>query len=67
MGGKFAPQHNAHIALHVEDIEAARGELEAKGVEFTADTFDTGVCRMAFFRDPEGNDLMLHSRYVPRS
>jgi len=22
---------------------------------------------MAFFRDPDGNDLMLHSRYVPRS
>jgi hypothetical protein len=26
---------------------------------------DTGVCHMAFFTDPDGNDLMLHSRYAP--
>jgi len=30
------------------------------------ETFDTGVCKMAFFRDPDGNDLMLHGRYAPR-
>jgi catechol 2,3-dioxygenase-like lactoylglutathione lyase family enzyme len=65
MGGKFAPQKNAHIAIHADDIEAARADLEAKGVEFLADTFDTGVCKMAFFNDPDGNDLMLHSRYAP--
>ena len=29
------------------------------------DTFDTGVCHMAFFTDPDGNDLMLHHRYAP--
>ena len=45
---------------------AARAELEAKGVEFAGDTLDTGVCHMAFFTDPDGNDLMLHSRYAPR-
>jgi len=66
-GIEFAPQRNAHIALHVDDVAAARTELEAKGVEFSGETFDTGVCHMAFFRDPDGNDLMLHSRYVPRS
>ena len=66
MGGTFAPQKNAHLALHVDDVAAARAELEAKGVEFTGDTFDTGVCHMAFFNDPDGNDLMLHSRYSPR-
>lgn len=65
MGGKFAPQKNAHIALHVEDVAAARAELEGKGVTFFGDTFDTGVCHMAFFNDPDGNDLMLHSRYKP--
>ena len=43
-----------------------RGELEAKGVTFLGDTFDTGVCHMAFFNDPDGNDLMLHHRYKPR-
>ncbi len=54
------------IALHVDDVAAARGELEEKGVEFTMDTLDTGVCHMAFFADPDGNALMLHHRYAPR-
>jgi hypothetical protein len=27
--------------------------------------FDSGVCHMAFFTDPDGNDLMLHRRYAP--
>jgi catechol 2,3-dioxygenase-like lactoylglutathione lyase family enzyme len=66
MGGAFAPQKNGHLALHVDDVAAARGELEAKGVEFAGETFDTGVCHMAFFTDPDGNDLMLHHRYKPR-
>ena len=66
MGGTFAPQKNAHPALHVDDVEAARRELEAKGVEFNGEIFDTGVCHMAFFTDPDGNDLMLHRRYKPR-
>jgi predicted enzyme related to lactoylglutathione lyase len=60
-------QRNAnHIALHVDDIEAARSELESRGVRFHGDTFDTGVCHMALFSDPDGNALMLHSRYAPR-
>jgi catechol 2,3-dioxygenase-like lactoylglutathione lyase family enzyme len=67
MGMEFAPQRNAHPALHVDDVAAARAELEAKGVEFSGDVFDTGVCHMAFFRDPDGNDLMLHNRYAPRT
>jgi len=50
----------------VDDVEAARSDLETKGVEFLGETFDTGVCKMAFFRDPDGNDLMLHGRYAPR-
>jgi catechol 2,3-dioxygenase-like lactoylglutathione lyase family enzyme len=65
-GMEFTPQKNAHPALHVEDVEAARKELEAKGVQFGGDTLDTGVCHMAFFTDPDGNDLMLHHRYAPR-
>lgn len=64
-GMEFAPQRNAHPALHVDDVEAARKELEGKGVEFFGEILDTGVCHMAFFRDPDGNDLMLHSRYAP--
>jgi catechol 2,3-dioxygenase-like lactoylglutathione lyase family enzyme len=65
MGFEFTPQKNAHLALHVDDVAAARKELEAKGVEFAGDTLDTGVCHMALFTDPDGNDLMLHHRYAP--
>ena len=65
MGMEFAPQKNAHPALHVDDVAAARAELEEKGVEFFGKIFDTGVCHMAFFTDPDGNDLMLHHRYAP--
>lgn len=54
------------IALRVEDVEAARAALEARGVAFQADTLDSGVCHMAFFSDPDGNALMLHHRYAPR-
>ena len=60
-------QANTHpIALHVEDVAAARAELEALGVTFRADTLDSGVCHMAHFADPDGNALMLHHRYAPR-
>ena len=57
--------HSHPIALHVDDVAAAREELESKGVEFAADTMDSGVCHMAHFRDPDGNVLMLHHRYAP--
>jgi catechol 2,3-dioxygenase-like lactoylglutathione lyase family enzyme len=67
LGMPFAPEKNAHPALHVEDVAAARAELEAKGVAFNGDTLDTGVCHMAFFTDPDGNDVMLHHRYAPRT
>ena len=66
VGMQFAPQKNAHAALHVEDVAAARRELEAKGVAFQGEILDTGVCHMAIFTDPDGNDLMLHHRYAPR-
>ena len=65
VGGTFAPQQNGHLALSVPDVGEARAELEAKGVEFMGETLDTGVCHMAFFQDPDGNDLMLHRRYKP--
>jgi catechol 2,3-dioxygenase-like lactoylglutathione lyase family enzyme len=67
MGMEFEPQRNAHPALHVDDVAATRAQLEARGVEFLGETFDTGVCHMALFRDPDGNDLMLHHRYASQS
>ncbi len=58
--------HRTAMALHVDDVAAARKELEGRGVEFHGDILDTGVCHMAFFSDPDGNALMLHHRYAPR-
>jgi predicted enzyme related to lactoylglutathione lyase len=63
-GLEFQP-HTHPIALHVNDVEAARAELEAKGVKFAADTMDSGVCHMAHFSDPDGNSMMFHHRYAP--
>ena len=54
------------VAYQVNDVEAARAELESRGVTFVADTMDSGVCHMAFFTDPDGNVLMLHNRYAPK-
>jgi catechol 2,3-dioxygenase-like lactoylglutathione lyase family enzyme len=62
----FEPQRNGHIALHVDDVRAAREELESKGVQFQGEIVDTTVCHMALFTDPDGNDMMLHCRYAPR-
>ena len=64
IGGTFAP-HVSAIALRVPDVAEARAALEAKGVEFHGETFDTGVCHMATFRDPDRNPLVLHHRYAP--
>jgi catechol 2,3-dioxygenase-like lactoylglutathione lyase family enzyme len=64
-GQPFAPSLGG-IALRVSDVAEARSELEAKGVSFKGETLDTGVCHMAFFEDPDGNQLMLHRRYAPR-
>jgi catechol 2,3-dioxygenase-like lactoylglutathione lyase family enzyme len=62
IGQRFAPSP-AGVALRVPDVDAARAELEAKGVEFDGETLQTEVCRMAFFKDPDGNVLVLHRRY----
>ena len=64
VGLEFQP-NPAPLALRVPDVEAARAELEGKGVQFHGETRDSGVCQMAFFADPDGNGLMLHHRYAP--
>ena len=53
------------VELRVEDFEAAKAELESRGVEFKGDTIDSGVCKQAFFEDPDGNLLGIHHRYAP--
>ena len=62
IGEPFAPSP-AGMALRVADVDAARAELEAKGVEFDGETIVTGVCKQAWFKDPDGNALMLHRRF----
>jgi predicted enzyme related to lactoylglutathione lyase len=66
MGLEYKTNPNP-AAMHVEDVAAARSELEGRGIEFSGETLDTGVCHMAFFADPDGNAWMLHHRYAPRA
>lgn len=63
-GREFEPSKGA-IALHVDDVAAARSELESRGVVFTGGIVDSGVCHQAYFEDPDGNLLILHHRYAP--
>lgn len=65
IGVEFRP-NALPIAFNVDDVAAGRADLEARGVEFGGEILDTGVCHMAFFKDPDGNPLMLHRRYAPR-
>jgi catechol 2,3-dioxygenase-like lactoylglutathione lyase family enzyme len=58
---------NTPIALQVDDVAAARAQLEEQGVTFHADVMDSGVCHQAFFADPDGNPLILHHRYAPKA
>jgi predicted enzyme related to lactoylglutathione lyase len=64
-GVEFAPLPFGTIAIRVPDVEAAKAELEAAGVEFRREIWDSGVCNGAVFKDPDGNGLLLHHRYAP--
>ena len=55
----------AAIGIGVPNVDEARRTVEDTGVEFTMDTFDSGVCNGAPFSDPDGNPLLLHRRYAP--
>jgi len=65
IGQEFRGPHTSAIALRVPDVAATKRDLEGKGVEFHGDVFDTGVCHMAPFSDPDGNAFLLHRRYAP--
>ena len=62
IGQPFAAT-TAGFALRVADVDAARAELESKGVVFDGETIETSVCKQAWFKDPDGNVLMLHRRH----
>ena len=63
--GRDVPPSTGALALHVDDVAEARAELEGKGIEFSEETLDSGVCFQAYFHDPDGNALILHHRYAP--
>jgi extradiol dioxygenase family protein len=64
--GEYRPEYG--IALRVADVQESMDRLKSAGVEFEfPQVYDTGVCRMAFFKDPDGNGLILHRRYAPYS
>lgn len=51
---------SATITFGVQDIDAARAELERRGVAFDGPTNEIpGMVKLASFRDPDGNSLML--------
>ena len=63
-GMEFKPS-SSPIEFRVDDVPAARAELESRGVEFRGDIIDSGVCHQTFFSDPDGNALGIHHRYSP--
>ena len=65
MGLEFEPLPFGTLMLRVPDVEAAKAKLQEEGVEFLGETWDSGVCQGAVFRDPDGNSIGLHHRYEP--
>ena len=65
IGLEFAPLPFGTIVIRVPDVEAAKAEPQERGVEFVRETWDSGVCKGAAFKDPDGNGLALHHRYAP--
>ena len=63
IGAPFAPLPIGSIVFRVPDVADAKAKLEAAGVEFTGESWDSGVCHGAAFTDPDGNGLALHHRY----
>lgn len=63
---KFQPElagpintRKGHVAIHVDDYDAAISQLRAHGVEFVERVLPDYGYRQVFFRDPDGNVLEL--------
>ena len=61
-GIEFDPS-STPLEFHVDDFDAAKAELESRGVQFVTDVIDSGVCKQVIFTDPDGNSLAIHHRY----
>jgi predicted enzyme related to lactoylglutathione lyase len=52
------------LAFEVDDIENTVEQLKAHDVE-AGNIYDTSVCKLSSFNDPEGNKVTLHQVTVP--
>ncbi|HEX6545341.1 MAG TPA: VOC family protein [Bryobacteraceae bacterium] len=53
-----------HIAISVEDFDAAMRDLQAKGVVFTGAPYENRGNRLVFFQDRDGNLIHLIERHT---
>lgn len=54
-----------HIAVLVEDFDAAFGHLKARGIQFAGEPYTNQGNRLVFFKDADGNLLHLIERERP--
>ncbi len=54
-----------HIALAVDDFDAAHSKLREQGIHFEGEPYENQGNRLVFFRDPDGNLLHLIKREKP--
>lgn len=54
----------AGVAFEVDDLDKTVADLRSKGIEIE-NIYDTPVCRITSFNDPEGNKVTLHQTTVP--
>ena len=54
-----------HLALRVDDLDAAVAELEEAGVTVRRSSYTSGAGHQAFLRDPSGNRIELNQPDQP--
>jgi catechol 2,3-dioxygenase-like lactoylglutathione lyase family enzyme len=54
-----------HLAIAVEDFDAAHQQLRNRGVQFLGEPYRNGDNRLVFFSDRDGNILHLIERARP--
>jgi len=54
-----------HLAISVDDFDAAHAHLKKQGVHFLGDPFTTQGNRLVFFSDGDGNIVHLIHREKP--
>ncbi len=54
--------HGATVGLEVEDLDAVVARMRRLSVPIVDEPFDSPACRGCVVCDPDGNELILHSR-----